>query len=213
MGRLLPLVAKSETIRSSASCKLHPVERSGLLTSLKLLFENRHEFSNRPPSMLGWVSESNRRRGKSLVFFEDYAEKWGIHKPCYRRNNSVIFIFRSHLEIETFTNGGGKTSRNPLIIFTFGDCREETRQGKKRLYVYNLQMPFPQSLFLLRFGPSFAQAALARSVCLATQVPIGGKSILLCGLSGSSLIHECSSVFSSNLICAGLPTKAFPWIV
>lgn len=44
------------------------------------------------------------------------------------------FILRSHLEKETFTNGGGKiSSGNPLIIFTFGDldCQEDTGQGKK----------------------------------------------------------------------------------
>lgn len=50
MGRLRSLVAKSETIRSaSALCKLHPmversVERSGLLTSLKLATKTRMNF-------------------------------------------------------------------------------------------------------------------------------------------------------------------------
>ena len=79
------------------------------------------------------------------MFFEDYgilprvqgkADEFALKKGGFTSHvtgeiNSVIFVFRSHLEIETFTNGGGKTSRNPLIIFTFGDCREETRQGKK----------------------------------------------------------------------------------
>ena len=46
MGRLLSLVAKSEIIRSaSALCKLHPmVERSGLLTSLKLATKTGMNF-------------------------------------------------------------------------------------------------------------------------------------------------------------------------